>query len=373
MTQPFILVAGPLPPPVHGAAKNTMLIARMLQTATTIRLTSTSADHKFPFIKGFRKVIRYLSLCVSLADNKCHGMYLCFDGGSGRWLGVAALALARLINKPVFLHHRSFAYIDSPAHPLVAKALTLRNINHIFLSAGMEIKFTGIYGAICSSHVVSNFAFSDILPSRTTAAYADLGKSKHRKITVGFLSNLCQEKGLDLFLEIVTRAIEREMNVRFILAGRVLSKNDKEKIDNVEKSVGTLKYIGPVYGKRKKEFYDEIDLFFFPSKYANEAEPNVIIEAISSGVPVISTNRGCVKEMIADSPMCEVVDEHVFVQRCLEVLASASENDKAAAVRGDLVKIARQKNSIATAALNSLIDDVVALAGARSLKEGSSP
>jgi glycosyltransferase involved in cell wall biosynthesis len=59
-----------------------------------------------------------------------------------------------------------------------------------------------------------------------------------------------------------------------------------------------IKYYGPVLGDAKKEFFAELNTFVFPTRYRNEAEPLVILEALMNGCPVVANNRGCIRSML---------------------------------------------------------------------------
>ena len=49
--------------------------------------------------------------------------------------------------------------------------------------------------------------------------------------------------------------------------------------------------------KTSKKIYDNIGLLIFPSN--SEAEPLIIYVAISNGIPIITKNRGCIKQMLS--------------------------------------------------------------------------
>ncbi|MGY3412382.1 glycosyltransferase involved in cell wall biosynthesis [Bradyrhizobium sp. GM5.1] len=54
-------------------------------------------------------------------------------------------------------------------------------------------------------------------------------------------------------------------------------------------------------GKEKCDFYRSIDVFAFPTTYINEAQPTVVYEALTAGIPVIAYGRGCILSQVRGS------------------------------------------------------------------------
>ena len=59
--------------------------------------------------------------------------------------------------------------------------------------------------------------------------------------------------------------------------------------------------LGPVHGAAKARFFAMIDVFVFPTRYAHEADPLVVWEALAAGRPVIAYARGCIREQVGDA------------------------------------------------------------------------
>ncbi|MFQ6071060.1 MAG: glycosyltransferase, partial [Candidatus Aminicenantales bacterium] len=61
-----------------------------------------------------------------------------------------------------------------------------------------------------------------------------------------------------------------------------------------------VEFRGPVNGKEKAEILEAADIFVFPTYYEMEGHPWVIVEAMAAGLPVITTDQGCIKESVCD-------------------------------------------------------------------------
>jgi glycosyltransferase involved in cell wall biosynthesis len=61
-----------------------------------------------------------------------------------------------------------------------------------------------------------------------------------------------------------------------------------------------IEYLGIITGEDKKNHFKDADIFCFPSYYHSEAFPVVLIEAMSFGLPIISTYWRGIPDMVDD-------------------------------------------------------------------------
>lgn len=113
-----------------------------------------------------------------------------------------------------------------------------------------------------------------------------------RRLTVGHLSNLTLEKGLDEVIRFGRAAMQHGNVERVILAGPVMGSAEQALLDGVASEDG-FEYRGPLTGQLKEEFFQDIDVFVFPTRYRNESFGLVAWEAMLRGVPVIAYRAGC--------------------------------------------------------------------------------
>ena len=91
--------------------------------------------------------------------------------------------------------------------------------------------------------------------------------------TIGFLSNISIEKGIDVFFELVAELQDKGCNTSILIAGLFHDNNVKKFVLSQISRNRSINYLGPVYGGKKIEFFNNIDLLVLPSR--NEAEPLV--------------------------------------------------------------------------------------------------
>lgn len=102
-------------------------------------------------------------------------------------------------------------------------------------------------------------------------------------------------KGTDLFLDLVESILQKDMTVRAILAGPVAESKLGKRIDELLQSyTSRFTWVGFVTGEEKSKFFRSIDLFVFPTQYEHEAQPLVLLEALSYAVPIMVIKRGCI-------------------------------------------------------------------------------
>jgi glycosyltransferase involved in cell wall biosynthesis len=287
---------GPLPPPVNGFSNMTAAMLNRLRTVMPVEIFDRSSGLERRFqtkLLQFLIPLRYLATCLRGRNGV---LYLALSGGLGQIIDFLYVVIGKLFRRPIFIHHHSFAYINTPSWLNICFFALVRNERHIVLSRGMGTALKERYGLdFDKMHVVSNAAFLDFPPDDLRAA-PDGGALP---IQIGFLSNITQEKGFVEFFDILSRLRERATDFRARIAGP-LAPESRDQFTSLLSGAPDVEYYGAVYGERKLEFYRQLDIFVFPTKYVNEAEPLVVYEAMSAGAYVIACDRGAIAEMLAN-------------------------------------------------------------------------
>ncbi len=261
-------------------------------------LDGSVPDHLPGPVYHARRLLRCLGHVARLAAWRLRGgraAYLACNGGLGLIYTLLLILPMRALRGPIYLHHHSFNYIHAPSGLMRAvTALGGKRLVHLFLCGAMRDRFTERYGPV-TARVLSNSAFVPEAPGAGPRQGAQDGP-----VVLGHLSNLCREKGLYDFLDLLRAARDRGLAVRGVLAGPARDA-DAAAIRAAQAEPGLdLAWLGPVYGADKDAFYRGIDLFVFPSRYHNEAQPTVIFEAQAQARPVIATDIACIPGQLPD-------------------------------------------------------------------------
>lgn len=112
-------------------------------------------------------------------------------------------------------------------------------------------------------------------------------------VTFGFISSFVPGKGLEAFLRVANIFSSR---AKFLVAGGVnrgFAAYGKSAVAKV-RAQGSVEYMG--YLKNPESFYGRCDYVIFPTYYASEAVPGVVIEALTFGcVPIVLARRTLVQ------------------------------------------------------------------------------
>mgnify|MGYP001851443109 CR=1 FL=1 len=133
-------------------------------------------------------------------------------------------------------------------------------------------------------------------------------KYRKEKFNVLFLGVLIKRKGVHDLLSAISILKEKNIldNVNFTIAG---TGDEKENLEKQATSLEISKYInffGWVNDKEKRTLLADSQLLVLPSY--NEGLPMAILEGISVGLPVISTNVGDISEAIINEKNGYLID-----------------------------------------------------------------
>jgi glycosyltransferase involved in cell wall biosynthesis len=269
-------------------------------------------------------------------------MYLSLSGGLGLIYDLVLTIAARIRGRVVVFHHHSFAYLSQPNLLMksIVGAAGIRQV-HVLLSSGMKSKFKRLYPQAHHCVVVSNIAFFDFQEAEPRDARLQFA-------TIGYLSNVSFEKGIDRFLDFMAEVRGQGSDIKALIAGPLGNEALRAYVEGRVAEIKSIKYVGPVYDHQKTEFLSSIDLCVFPSRYRNEAQPLVILEAQMAGVPVAATARGCISEML-DGPNGVLLDKDASDLQPLIRLVLDWEQDPAAFTAVSSAAVAKRQRLVETA------------------------
>lgn len=319
-----VVVIGPFPPPVHGMAKNLALFANDVKAYSEVVNIDISPGS---IVRGigyhFTKLSRVLlgggKLFILCLTNKVKSIYMPPDAGFGAYYSLIFVLIARLFCLPIFLHHRSFAYLHKKT--LGMRLITFfegNNTTHIFLCERMKNKFETMYGEKKKQMIVSNAQYVNPIKDITIT---------NNIIVLGHLSNLGFQKGLKQVIEVCEQL--KAKNIQFILELGGPTENEetdlylKEKLNLLSANIN---YHGLIKADQKDSFYQKLDIFLFPSMYKNEAQPNVVFEANAAAVPVLAVDTGCIQGDIDCSNGAVFKSQLEYVDDAVEFILQVSKS-----------------------------------------------
>ncbi|MCW3975679.1 MAG: glycosyltransferase family 4 protein [Candidatus Bathyarchaeota archaeon] len=123
-------------------------------------------------------------------------------------------------------------------------------------------------------------------------------KKDHKK--TGFIvltvSRLIERKGIDYFIKAIPAIIKKHRDITIRIIGEGNRKKDLMNLAQKLKVFEFINFLGYVPHNEVSNYYSSSDIFVLPSK--NEGMSNTILEAMASGLPIITTDTGGTQELI---------------------------------------------------------------------------
>jgi glycosyltransferase involved in cell wall biosynthesis len=314
-----VLVIGLFPPPINGQRIVTQRMFEQISSATTAMRYDLNG---FPRLGWLSKPLSATVAAGLMAVARFKGftaIYLAPHSGSGLLLSCFLALTSRCLGYELYVHYHSYRHVAHHSRLMSAfLGLCGRETVHIVLAPPMEWGLKHFYHSVRRVAIVSNSVF--VTPRPVPRAF------DHRRLRIGHLSNLSREKGIEIVLECLRQLLARGTEVELLLGGPATDRATRAVISRAATEFGQrLCYLGPLDHGDIYRFYEEIDIFLFPTLYEHEAEPLVIIDAVSAGVPVLATNRGCIGYLLrlTDGYAFDAFD---FVDRAVDRIAIWAES-----------------------------------------------
>jgi glycosyltransferase involved in cell wall biosynthesis len=302
--KPRILMVGPFPPPFGGLGNNMSLLMgsdlarryelRLLNTSKHVRHVKVSqADiWSIPYL-----VWNSLRLIGLLATFRPEVTYVKATSDTGFIRDAAMMAISRLFGVPVVchLHGRPMGrlFAESGFWPRqVARAMRLAAVT-VVLSPGLKAIFSRMFPGQRLVVLPNVVDVSKIAPPPE--------KRSGGPVRILFVGRLSRDKGAYDILEMAKRLRDAAPPFVIDLVGIAETPAEEALLRERAAAYGVadrLVFHGYQSGAAKAKLFADADLFLLPT-YA-EIFPNVLLEAMAAGLPIVTTDVPVIPEMIQD-------------------------------------------------------------------------
>ena len=285
-----------------------------------------SINHKkAPYI--FLRIIKYIGIQLRISFQLIKNIrntrvWIFFIGGN---LLIIPMIIAKILRKKTILvlsgsSFESFKSSNSYLTSLITIFEYINRIlsNHIIVYSKNLInqwnlrKFKNKI-SISSRHFI-NFDIFNIKKS-----------IQDRKELVGYIGRLSEEKGISVLIKALPIAIKNTKNIEFIIVGDGKLKDEIQDIIRKNNLENRVKIIGWIPHENIPDLLNELKLLVLPSY--TEGLPNIILEAMACGTPVLATSVGAVPDIINDKETGFIISENnpnSIVEDIINILSDPS-------------------------------------------------
>ena len=119
---------------------------------------------------------------------------------------------------------------------------------------------------------------------------------KNGDITILTVARLIKRKGVDDLIIAVPAIVKEHKNIKLRIIGEGNMENELKALAQQLKISKYIDFLGYVPHNEISNYYSTSDIFVLPSR--NEGMSNTVLEAMASGLPVITTDTGGTRELI---------------------------------------------------------------------------
>ena len=290
-----IALLGPIPPPSGGMANQTRQLGELLSAAgAVLTLVPTNPAYHPAWtakLRGLRAVIRllqYLAHLWRVAGRSDVWHLMANSGWSWHLFAAPALAVASMRRVPVVVNYRGGGAEAFLAHRQTIVRLSMRRAARLIVPSGFLVDVFGRFGM--AAEVVPNII--------------DLARFGRRPPRLADSAHLLVARNLERLYDNATAlrafALVRQQlpQARLTVAG---SGPEAQALRDLAAALGiadAVNFPGALDRDAMAQMYLSADLSLNPSLADNM--PNSVLEAMASGVPVVSTRVGGVPYIVRD-------------------------------------------------------------------------
>ena len=165
----------------------------------------------------------------------------------------------------------------------------------------------------------------DVAPE-LVADFKQFASIKDDDFVIGCVGRLSQEKGQDIFIKSAGLILARFPEFKFLMVGRGLESTSQEMVSLIKKNARLKNFI--LLGERSdvSVCLRAMNVFCLPSR--SEGFPDVLGEAMLSGIPCVSTDAGDASVLGGDDVPIARVDDHKDLAKKLIGIIEKSQQER---------------------------------------------
>ncbi len=235
--------------------------------------------------------------------------------GKSRWRPIRLCRIIReLRREPAHILQSAHFYTNLYV-AVIARVLRMKGIGAIRSNLSSELKGNGLMGwwhlrlpqyLIANSEIARTKAIAEgrapedvnFVPNAVNVERrVENGRRNGDAVQVLFAGRLCEPKRADRFLRVISKVVKSRPDLRFkgAIAGDGPLRSSLEQLaSRLGLGVEQVEFLGDLQDVRP--FYYQSDFLMLTSDW--EGTPNVLLEAMACGLPVVATGVGGVPEII---------------------------------------------------------------------------
>jgi glycosyltransferase involved in cell wall biosynthesis len=253
-------------------------------------------EGKEAFSRIFKYIFTQIAICsILLKLSRVVDFFIFFQGGQDLIIPMLASRLSR--KKVVLLFEGSSVEVRKARKDVFFKPLRLIVIINCILSNAI---------ILYSERLVKEYKLERHRKKILVAArhFLDFNKFKvekelsQRDEIVGYIGRLCEERGVLEFVRAIPKVLEKRKKVRFLIGGDGHLYNSIERYINIKQLNRKIEILGWIPHEKLPNYLNELKLLVLPSY--TEGLPNIMLEAMACGTPVLAANVGSIPDIISD-------------------------------------------------------------------------
>ncbi len=333
-----LLIIGPFPGPPKGISLSNQVVADgLVKRNWNVKKINTEHSDVVNSAIGHFSVDKLSFLKTYFHCYKIFGVDAVYITIGITFFGVLKYApfilLSKILNKKTIVHlhsnhlNKEYQSLKGIKRNIFSKLIASFDTG-IVLSNSLRDNLTPFI-AQDSVHELYNFVEDKLIVSEEVLHE----KKDFSEIRLFFLSNLLEEKGINLLLQVIKRLNDEGLFLKVRIAGNKIIGNN---VDALIAELNNVEYLGIVSGEAKQNLLIWGNVFCLPTFFSMEGQPISILEAMAFNTLIVTTKHAGIPDICSEenAVFCKEKSEEDLYLKLKFIISNWEELQKKAIFNG---------------------------------------